>query len=602
MTAVIAAPDLSVAAALRDIRDLELRDRTSELFDRVRASEPSMVVLAARRLACIYATLVEAGMPAFDCPVYSDRDFELIGEDLSGSDIALVDDSLVVGSTLAHLYQLLTKLVGPLGRVQVFVVCVDGDQASPAIMRHLGVSEAAIVDSRRVSDYSHDLARLLFRNLMPYVGDFLVGPRVQVSVADLPAILKMPSWTSADVTSPLVADESTMAYTFMPSPDLEDRAMADVVSYCPSLRDIEILFKVRTYVRVTGFAAELRIVPMAILGDTPVSTIRRAVEGLLGNVKDAILLDILSKPENAASAARVVQAFCASRVGALFVEAFPVAVGIAIPSFIDGALAEMNFGPALQDLVVSVAQLPSATQGPTSRLDYQGPDSELGTPEAITELARERHARTMARLIQEFVHGVGIPARPSEPCTVFPGQVPVGLIGHWFSFVDGAFERPERVKLRDMSWAQFCANYPDPQTRRLNQGITLGALSEMIPGSDRVWARYLASLAIDVCNDTGVAVPATLIIRGRAVRIFRLGENSYLASFPFSYSGDLRSRFDAIAGKDVWLVPRFRTIISWWDANSLGMDPSPDDISDLRNYAMDVRAAARTALGELAGV
>lgn len=80
--------------------------------------------------------------------------------------------------------------------------------------------------------------------------------------------------------------------------------------------------------------------------------------------------------------------------------------------------------------------------------------------------------------------------------------------------------------------------YSTKNDRRLRKGVSLPDLANAIGSAE--FERIMAvSLAIDVCNDLGIAVPQTQTRDGVTQRQYRLGENAFLADELYQRIGEV---------------------------------------------------------------
>src|ERR1700739_2911137 len=130
--------------ALQAVEDQDLRRGIVELFAQARAraqaGEVDVVVLAARRLACVYQLLVDRGMEPLTshCDVVSDRFLDVPGP-WSWRKVIVLDDSVVVGTTLLRIHGEISERIADDGRVSCLAVCVDTEQSADYLLKEVGL-------------------------------------------------------------------------------------------------------------------------------------------------------------------------------------------------------------------------------------------------------------------------------------------------------------------------------------------------------------------------------------------------------------------------------------------------------------------------------
>ena len=89
----------------------------------IRKIDADVLVFMARKSLCLYDVLLGIGIPPADQWVVSDRLLDMRLDNLRGKRIALIDDTLIVGTTLAKTRKFL--LDAGVQSVQVHAFCID---------------------------------------------------------------------------------------------------------------------------------------------------------------------------------------------------------------------------------------------------------------------------------------------------------------------------------------------------------------------------------------------------------------------------------------------------------------------------------------------
>jgi len=537
---------------LSGIGDVELREATLDIFDKLRSLAEShhidTCVLAARRLSCLYLVLLNAGMAPLPCEVFGDRDMDVQAKGWwSGKRVALVDDSVVVGSTMAFLAKQLRELVTSAGEVRTLAVCLNEEQQAPALIEFANLEVGLRLPDCRVVAYSEDLAKVLHRNLMPYFGDFVFTHPQQWNATELTEASEARRWIVADVTSSRIADELTSSYSLVP----RACALRDIRSRLGQidrgLVDSLMLCKVRMFVRMRGFQNEVRLVPVTVLKPSKSTEVDRTFANVFLHLGSPQEMRFVVDGNWAAAKQRLLQVFCS-----LFVlQALQQDLGrdgkqpLSLRDVLDDRATLVNFGPALAPIVEQFCER-------VGHDELRPPSIHVAEDDVDIALSQERESdmqlASVKRIIGRAVGAVNQPSPPEPRKQLYLGQSTAGLIAQLFSYIDGAFERPERIRIRGMTIQDFFHHYPTSGDRRLNRGLLLEEIAGLLRDGvcDDSWALILASFVIDVCNDVGIAVPVTQEVPARGVveRRFRIGENSRLAAFPFDDVDALRHKGD----------------------------------------------------------
>ena len=585
-----------VVDVLREVRDSDLRLRTLNLFQELGQQKFDICVMAARRMSCLYLALLEAGMPPLPYPVVTDRDLEVLAHstDLARKRIALVDDTVVVGSTLFYLQRTLEKLAGSEATIEVFTVCADEKERHPAVLASLSLHKSAglEVSAERARDFSADLSRTLFVNLIPYLGDFPTSRLVHISAATTLGLLRSLDWTACDVT-PLDSDGFTASYTFLANRRMARRVHTSLEVLAAGFGEILAVSKVRMYTSQHSGRPLCRLAPLGLIRETherDLDTIAADVAVAVGGQREYAALGLdteLSTEVKAKLQYRFLQAVASVAVARqFFVTAGEHGLMLTAESF-EPQFIELNFGPGLAPLIArAVSHLFSQETGvaPASRSDSQ---RHLVAPQARSLSA---DFQPYAEAVRVLIKSTGTPFATSPPkpgLVLRVGQCPVGFVAQLFGFINGRFEARERRLLRRIKTAaQFLEEYPDPRSRSLQRGLSLQQIAAVITDDPNAWTLCYASLSLDVCNDSGIVVPVNVYDPqvGSVRRMYRIGENAWESMFPFAPSGRPRGRSFDLADRTTWLVTRLREIAVDAGEHESLLGPADAEIAAMKTY------------------
>src|SRR4051812_27256691 len=116
---------------------MKLRERVLGLFENDVASalvefgkslselDVDIVVFLARKSLCLYDVLLKLGVPPIQHCVVSDRVLDMCLDPFRGKRVALIDDTLIVGTSLAKIKRRLEQEADALVTTHVF--CLDND-------------------------------------------------------------------------------------------------------------------------------------------------------------------------------------------------------------------------------------------------------------------------------------------------------------------------------------------------------------------------------------------------------------------------------------------------------------------------------------------
>ena len=270
--------------ALDAIQDGELRQGILSLFttaqERVANEDFDLVVVSARRAACLYQLLVEQGMPGIKgAPVVSDRFLDTVdAEHWTWNKILVLDDSMRLGTTLYSLVKRLLAKTGTTGSPPevTSMAVVKNEDAGAAFLRE-ATNLTTLYDrsEKQVQDFAEGVVTVLFRAGIPFFADFPVTGPLECGAAVWSRWLQSSEWSVADVTAPLLDDGKHTALIQIPT---EDKINEVLSKFFPAVGTLIDTFKVRSYVHtpVTGDLA-VRFVPIAMLRPASPQALNEAV-------------------------------------------------------------------------------------------------------------------------------------------------------------------------------------------------------------------------------------------------------------------------------------------------------------------------------------
>jgi hypothetical protein len=535
-----------IDSALGVVEDAVLRQAVVDVFEtarqRAEAGEVDVVVLAARRLACVYQLLVAKGMPELTdlCAVVSDRFLDVPGE-WEWRNALILDDSVVVGTTLIRLYDDIDAKLGPDGRVSTLAICLDEDQSANFLLEAVNFEFREQRSTSAVEAFSQQLVDALFSGGIPFFSDYPTTQLIDLTVKQWEEHLANDAWRIANVTAPLFADRAQQTYSHIPT----DATLDDVLSRIavPAAQLVEGL-KVRSYFtyRDDG-TVSVRFVPIAMLAPSTPEALDLALNSIAGipEVAEVVKRTTMRwKDWSGIAKHRLVQLYVATcALDEALAWARQSSEHIDIWEF-DRVHTCLYFGPYsafIDELVGAVlANFRSKANDDKGRpaqafLDWPQP----------SWLLEDESLQKVLWANRELMAVAGEPAEPASGEVTRVGLIFGHAVSSIFGFINDELELPQRKEIRQLgNLAQYREMYPRGNQRRvLSQGLTLrdltaALLPDSLAGSS--WQRALISLAIDIGNDLGVIVPRTQHDEDRDVvyRSYRLGETAPLASTPLS--------------------------------------------------------------------
>jgi hypothetical protein len=528
--------------ALSAINDGELRLGIGRLFadaqGEIDDGNVDLVIIAARRLSCLYRLLLRAGMPPLQgCLVVSNRLLDANPQlDWAATRVLVLDDSVIVGTTLYRLHNELVELGA--SQVMFRAVCLDREQRVEYFFESLDFRTLFERTSDQVESLSTEIVKLLFAHQVPYFTDYPTTVPTEIGRDAWRHLLSTDDWLVADVTAPLLEDGEHSALSLVPTLATFDRYLRRVPPQAAALIDV---FKLRVYAEESDTSVRVVAVPIAILAPCAPATLDSALDAVcaatLGNDEHTRIPFRDWKPQ---AKHRLLQLYLSACVLA---EAWPLLSQAAggeqkLPEVdvLEREHVRLYFGDltdavleAFPAVVTAYVSSEGAAELPVSiRLDRPTP-SRLLDDESLQDLLWDT---------REMVAATGLPAEPSAGQITKLGMIFAHAIAAVFGFIDREFERRERLEIAALpDAATYRTRFEDPDRRLLRQGLTMRELAETIAPdclTGPPWRRSLVSLGVDAGNDLGIIVPVTRYDHERDIvyRCYRLGETANLARIP----------------------------------------------------------------------
>ncbi|OSC31538.1 hypothetical protein B8W69_03570 [Mycobacterium vulneris] len=543
-------PQRKLDGVLHRIQDDDLRRGLIEVFAlarrRAEAREIDVVVLAARRLACVYQLLVANGMHPLEdvCEVISDRFLDVPGK-WKWSRVLLLDDSVVVGTTLLRIYAEIEARLPQGGSVECVAVCIDSEQKADYLVDAVKLEGLQKRSSAEVARFAEQVVATLFAEGMPLFSDFPTTTVIHTTEERWLRYLSHENWYAADVTAPVFGDPGQLCYTQVPTDLTVRRILGRLPQEVAQLIDI---MKLRSYVRFGGDRqVRVRIVPIAMLSPCSTSQLDAALIAITNSrsvVDNMGSVQLASDQWSPVARHRLVQMYVATCVLEEALAAADQGNPELATARLDPLHVRMYFGsyaPLIDKLIDGITE---GYRGRKCDEQYAVTRAPIARPSS-SPLLREPLLRKLLSENREIIASTGTPIRPSA------GEVSkVGLIfGHAicsvFGQINEVYEAAQRSAIRAM---RTLAEYEDRfasgrEQRVLSQGITLrdltaALLPDALLGSS--WDRALITLGIDTGNDLGIIVPVTQYDETRDVvyRCYRIGETASLAMTPLTQAAE----------------------------------------------------------------
>lgn len=538
--------------ALRAIDDGALRSGILELFENARAKaeaqEVDVIVLAARRLACLYQLLLDNDMPALPstCLVVSDRFLDIeIEQPASWQRVLILDDSVILGTTLLRIYRDVKERAGDHVDITCWAVCVDRDQRADYLLHAVNFSPLYERSKAEVEQFSTQVVQALFAGNVPFFSDFPTTRSISYSLEQWQDHLRNPGWHVADVTAPLFDGVKREAIAQIPTDATVELFLERIDRTVSPLVES---FKVRSYATTDHSAGtvQVRFVPIAMLAPCAPQYLDNALEAIVSTLAPRLTNTeppLRWQDWSPVAKHRLVQMYASSC-------AFEMVLRDKGPvhrprsDVLDPVQVQLYFGAGTKRVLELFDAAVDQFRAGTRQTGTRPPREFLSRP-TPSWLLEESDVREMLWANGELITYTGVPQAPPKGMQSKVGLIFAHAIASVFGFINNNYELPQRGEIRELSGLEeYDKRFPKNNARRvLGQGLTLRDLQSTL-APDTVggpsWTRSLVSLGIDICNDLGIVVPVTQVDKSRDLvyRCYRLGETAPLAQTPLSMAAE----------------------------------------------------------------
>ncbi|CDX20238.1 hypothetical protein MPL3356_310052 [Mesorhizobium plurifarium] len=528
--------------ALLSLFPAALHDNIIEFSRHIAQIDADYLVFMARKALRFYDLMVEAGFYRSDKIILSDHSLDAAGDLFRGKRIAIIDDTLILGTTLSRIKNSIQKTGA--AAVTTHVLFADKTFWSKDIIvpDYLG----ATLEHDAMLNFCNASVLALQSRSIPYLTDFPFFKRFRIAQGSLSAILNLFDWRCFCISNSRETLTDTAYYTLLPSDELRERVSRFL--FGDGFSSVIEIMKVRAFVRHRGRYSWVRLVPIFTLAPVDAAQIGMTLSGLLDRLladapsKDS-LLESFSSP---VGAYRLVQYLLAMFIGRIYgYEAIEMTPGLARLSY-DDQEAKRHFSPRFSREYVAIDRAIEKLA-----VDFGASGSDCLALTYVQAEIPKQDFDVSARDME--IYSGKDPAASASPARQDAGasNVLVELLNA-FVRLHYEYELPARKEALKLKGDIHNASALDaPHRDRLHFGLPWSVLAQtLFPSGRRLTARRrdLLSLALDHVVDWGIAVP---ILANRANVIFRAyrhGEDAPFADQEIALVHDAVSGFLEGAG------------------------------------------------------
>jgi len=451
------------------------------------------IVFMARKSYCLYKVLLNSSLRPSQKIIASDRIFELNIPLLKNKKIALIDDTLIIGTTLAEVKCELEKRYQ--AKVSIHVFAVDGENWVKEIVKPDKIF--LIMKNHELMTFCTSIVKALYVSAMPYIVDFPISKKKKLKIEQLDIILSNVKYNSFDLTNDLQKENNVRYYTLIPE------QFSDFLH--DNLYEIIQILKIRLFVELSSDHLFLTIVPIVTLKSISADSLHILFSDLLKDIRcnSPISIDEISDLfSDDKSKFRLLQYLLSCKLLMIFINDNVPLIDEEFKIIFEKSETVAHFGISNYELINNLELTSSNLFKPESNYSII---TGKRLPDKIISIANE----FFNEINQEIDTAVDLFTKFTEIFIKFFDK-------REKNFREDAKKYGKRI-LTDNSIIS---------KDRLKIGLPLEIIEKKLrESSSNVDISLELSLILDTCNDLGIAVPVTCDEDKIIFRAYRHGED-----------------------------------------------------------------------------
>ena len=446
------------------------------------------MVFMARKAVCFYECLNILGLSQVSTTTTSDRIFDMDLSWLRGKRVALVDDALISGTTLARLTNI--ALNAGAKEVTSHVFCVDTQWWASQLV---SPTEPFLrLPNSDTTAFCSQLVRAISCLPHPYAVDYPIFGGLTINDSTESALFSIPGWITRDISTPLQSSKGISVLVIEPNNIASNRLQQSIGLKSQNCNRI---IKIRLYGRKNekSDTVAYRIMPIFALEPINHETLNIWWDTFTANKDTRFFAEARNLFTSYTSKLRLIQFVLATQVLRTWITELKPYANIENRINFDFASVRYAFSPE------------------------------------ITEQIKELCAPTKAH----FYHHLTTPTIPLSPnikkpsyheCDTSPPALQKTLIQPFIDLHDNE-EIRAREKTKNLTPELFITLTNDHDVLRLQRGYSVFDLQHLLSTYKLLDSNLAISLFLDSAIDRGFIVPITVDREGLVYRAYRHGED-----------------------------------------------------------------------------
>ncbi|NTU69861.1 phosphoribosyltransferase [bacterium] len=439
---------------------------------------PDIVVLIARKAVCLFDLFDYLGIDKPKAELVSDTILDLNPKYLHGKRVVVVDDTLILGSTLKKIKEHLDELNI---KNKIFVFCADKVHWSKELLIPDYIEE--YMNPQQVLSFCMSEVKAFSMISRPYIIDY---PITNFSEINDVRLEKLKELCEISVIPISLSDSSGMValYTVFLKSALKKSFYDNIGSGFSGIVDV---IKVRLYVSNYGEKCRVRLLPIVMLSPMKAEEIEKIFRFIISSYDNNSIFDEYIYSHSLML--RFIQYYLSVKLGEMFIKYIEKELDISL---------DLHFKST--EIINLLGKLVGKEFESFIHKTDCRPFELVGCVEKIND--------------QKHFNDIFSQVSPDANNVLFSFQ----------SIFANMYKTKELPARSDVC----CGQYDSKRLKRLSEGVSFGAIaeffSEKLNVENTIERRELFSLCIDSCNDLGISIP--IICRDGDViyRAFRHGE------------------------------------------------------------------------------
>lgn len=495
------------------------------------------LIFMARKAVRLYDVMVLAGVPILKKPYYSDHILDQHLEMFQDKKIALIDDTLILGTTLGAAKQKLYQIGAK--SVSVHVFCLDKTYWCPEVI----MPDKCFIEFEhpKMLTFCANEVEALSLSGIPYLTDFPFFDSIRIGEVNLLALQSLINWQSYNISNSIQTKNNIIVYTILPRAQMLETIKSCFGELSYKITDI---IKIRAFIRKIKDSYWVKFIPIVTLKPLTSDTINMLFHNTINLLyvnNSKIIKELLYYLDSEKAKLRFMQYIFSIHVGKLFNNELTASLNLKSELKFDLSEITTHYGEWLRDQFAYIHDL-----------DMKGECVYL-PGNLVDDTCLIQEAPLPSTFIAENIYDI---KRFTNKKSSNIGRPQKSLLTDLMKiFVEfyKTYELPARKEVHRYGSKIFEMDAIDvPHRDRLKYGMAWKVIAEKLVPAQKLNHSLINMLSIllDILIDFGIAVPIICKKKGIYYRAYRHGEDVLYGGQEIALSYDAINGFLQGGGKE----------------------------------------------------